>query len=328
DRDEHDPGDQLRPRRVHGRRREHRRDGRGHRLLRRRVPRHRGPPEEVRPHPRVRHADRRRRHPGRRDRHGRLRPPPRGRDPVRRLHLPRVRPDRVGGGAHALPHGGRMDAADGDPQPLRRGHLRRADALAIARGAVRPRRRHQNGDPVQPVRRQGPADRRDRGPGPGHVLRTQAHLQRPVRRLLRTPGDALGQAPDGRGPRRPLHRPARQGRRRPRRGSGDDPRLRHHGPRRARDRGGERRRRGGDRPSHHRPRRHRHDRGVGQEDRPLPRRPRGDAHRRLRRGARRAGAGTLFLSLGGACGARHRLGHALSARARMDIFPRPQAGRQ
>ena len=44
-------------------------------------------------------------------------------------------------------------------------------------------------------------------------------------------------------------------------------------------------RRRGDRPAHHRPGRHRDDRGIGQEDRPLRRHPRGDADRGLRRRA-------------------------------------------
>ena len=81
-------------RRDDGARPRHRRVRRGRRLFRRRVPRHRGPAGEVRQDPRVRHADHRRRHRRRRGRHGRLWPAARCRDPVRRLHLPRLRPDR------------------------------------------------------------------------------------------------------------------------------------------------------------------------------------------------------------------------------------------
>src|SRR5206468_951137 len=63
-----------------------------------------------------------------------------------------------------------------------------------------------------------------------------------------------------------------------------------------------------------RPRNHRR---VGQEDRPLPGRARGDADLRLRRRAVRTRAGKLFLSLGGAGRPRRRLGHAVPARAGM-----------
>ena len=103
----------------------------------------------------------------------------------------------------------------------------------------------------------------------------------------------------------------------------DRPRLRHDGPRRAGgDRGAGHRRRG-HRPAHARPARHRDDRAVGEEDRPLPRRPRGDAHQRLRRRARRAGAGALLLSPRSADRARDRLRHALSARLEWAYFPGP-----
>ena len=91
-----------------------------------------------------------------------------------------------------------------------------------------------DGDPVQPLRRQGPADRRDRGPRPGDLLRAQAHLQRPVRRPSRPAGDALGEASGERGARGPLHRAARQGGDRARRRGADRARLRHDGPCRAR----------------------------------------------------------------------------------------------
>ena len=62
-----------------------------------------------------------------------------------------------------------------------------------------------------------------------------------------------------------------------------------------------------------------------EEDRPLPRRPRSAAHQRLRRRAGRAGPGALLLSSRSAGRARHRLGHALPARLRMGLFPRPEA---
>ena len=65
---------------------------------------------------------------------------------------------------------------------------------------------------VQSLRRQGPADRRDRGQRPGDLPRAQAALQRPVRRPSRPAGDAVGAASAGRGAGRPLHRAAGQGR--------------------------------------------------------------------------------------------------------------------
>ena len=71
-----------------------RRARRGRRQGRRRVPRDRGPVRRVRRRPRDRHAARRGRHHRHRDRHGALRPAAGARDPVRRLHLPGVRPDR------------------------------------------------------------------------------------------------------------------------------------------------------------------------------------------------------------------------------------------
>jgi hypothetical protein len=70
------------------------------------------------------------------------------------------------------------------------------------------------------------------------------------------------------------------------------------------------------------------DRRVGEEDAPLRRRPRGDSHQRLRRRARRARAGALLLSPRGADRARHRLGHAVSARARVGLLPRPRSRRR
>ena len=42
--------------------------------------------------------------------------------------------------------------------------------------------RHQGRDALEPLRREGPADRGDRGRRPGDLLRAEAHLQRPVRR--------------------------------------------------------------------------------------------------------------------------------------------------
>ena len=83
--------------------------------------------------------------------------------------------------------------------------------------------------PSTPHDAKGLADRRHRGPGPGHLLRAQAHLQRPVRRP-RPAGDALGQASGERSAGGPLHGAARQGAGRARRRGADHPRLWHHGP--------------------------------------------------------------------------------------------------
>ena len=73
---------------------------------------------------------------------------------------PGLRPDRLRGGAPALPLGRRLHRADHHPHALRRRHLRRADAQPEPGGAVHPRLRPAHGDAVQPLRRQGPADRR------------------------------------------------------------------------------------------------------------------------------------------------------------------------
>jgi 2-oxoisovalerate dehydrogenase E1 component beta subunit len=65
---------------------------------------------------------------------------------------------------------------------------------------------------------------------------------------------------------------------------------------------------------------------LGEEDRPLRRRARGDAHQRLRRRADGAGAGALLLSPRSAHRARGRLGHAVPACAGVGLLPRPCAG--
>ncbi|CAA9512747.1 MAG: Branched-chain alpha-keto acid dehydrogenase, E1 component, beta subunit, partial [uncultured Sphingomonadaceae bacterium] len=324
---EHDRGAQQRPPNRDGARRQRRHSGRGRRLLRWRVPRHRRVAEALRQAPRLRHAHRGVRHRRRLRWHGRLWPTSGRRDPVRRLYLPRDRPDRVGGGSLTLPLVGRLADAYHDPQPLRRRHLRRADAQPVSGSAVRPRGRLEDGDPVHPLRRQGAAHRRDRGQRPRRLLRAQAHLQRPVRGLLRSPRLALVEAPGVRRAGRLLRHPARQGRRGAARRGGNRARLRHHGPRRPRHRRALGRRRGGDRPADHRTGGHRDDRGVGEEDGALPRAPRSDAHGRLWRRARRARAGALLLPSRSARRARDGLGHALPAQPRMGLLPRARPAR-
>ena len=126
--------------------------------------------------------------------------------------------------------------------------------------------------PSQPVRRQGPADRRDRGRRPGDLPRAEAALQRPVRRPSRPAGRAVVAASAGRGARRPLHRAARHGRDAPRRAatsrcSPTAPWCYVAEAAAARDR----HRRRDHRPAHAPAARPRHDRRVGREDRPLRR---------------------------------------------------------
>ena len=81
------------------------------------------------------------------------RPAPGLRDPVRRLHLPGVQPDRVRGGADALPLEQRLQRAHDHPGAVRRRRPRRALPLAVGRGVLHPRARAQGGDPVDAVRR-------------------------------------------------------------------------------------------------------------------------------------------------------------------------------
>ena len=104
--------------------------------------------------------------------------------------------------------------------------------------------------PSNPLRRQGPADRRDRGRRPGDLPRAEAALQRPVRRPSRPAGHAVVEASARRGARRPLHGAARQGRDPPRGRRRDRARLRHDGPRRRGGRRGDRHRRRDHRPAH------------------------------------------------------------------------------
>ncbi len=79
-----------------------------------------------------------------------------------------------------------------------------AAASSAARRTARARRRCspmsaglQDGDALQPLRRQGAADRRDRGRRSGRLPRAQAALQRPVRRPPRPAGGAVVEAPLG-----------------------------------------------------------------------------------------------------------------------------------
>ena len=214
---------------------------RGCRLFRRRVPRHRRPAEETR---RARACFDT---PiaeggivGGGDRHGRLWPAAGRRDPVRRLHLSRRSTSssrRRRGCAIARP------ASSGAPITVRTpygggifgGQTHSQSPEALFTHVCGP----EDGDPVQSLRRQGPADQRDRGRRPGDLPRAQAPLQRPVRRPSRPAGDALGAASGERSARGLLHRAARQGGDRARGQRRHGARLWHDGACRARRRRGQ-----------------------------------------------------------------------------------------
>ena len=116
-------------------------------------------------------------------------------DPVRRLHLPGLRPDRQRAGEVPLPLRRRVPGQAGHPHAGRRRHPRRALPLAVARVALHPRGRAQGRLPVEPARRQGAAPRVDPRSRSGALLRAEAHLPRR----------------QGRGARGRLHGAARQG---------------------------------------------------------------------------------------------------------------------
>ena len=100
---------------------------------------------------------------GDRDRHGPLRPAPGAGDPVPRLHLPGLRPDRERGGEDALPLRRRVHRPDGDPHALGRRHPRRPLPLAVQRGVLRPHAGPQGGDArARRARRRGCCSPRSR----------------------------------------------------------------------------------------------------------------------------------------------------------------------
>ena len=111
-------------------------------------------------HARVRHADRRGRHDGGRGRHGRLRPRPVVEIQFADYIYPGDRPAGLRGGAAALPLGRRVLGADHGARAVRRRHLRRPDAQPERRGDLHPCLRPEDRHPVQPLRRQGAADQR------------------------------------------------------------------------------------------------------------------------------------------------------------------------
>ena len=113
------------------------------------------------------------------------------RDPVRRLHPPGLQPDRQRGRQDVLPLQRRVAAC---PMVIRApyggGISGGAVPLAVGRGLLRARARPEGGHPLQPARRQGPAQVGRARPQPGDVLRAQEGLP----------------PHQGRGARRRLHR--------------------------------------------------------------------------------------------------------------------------
>ncbi|CAA9277929.1 MAG: Branched-chain alpha-keto acid dehydrogenase, E1 component, beta subunit, partial [uncultured Blastococcus sp.] len=317
-RDPHDrQGAQPRPAPGDGGRHQGRAHGRGHRQARRRLPDHRRPAEGLRRGPRRRHPAGRGRHPRHRrgPRHARL--PAGVRDPVRRLRLPGLQPDRHPGRQDPRPVPGQGGDAGRHPDPDGRRHRcgrapqREPGGLLRAHAGPEGRRREQSG-------------RRLLGHPAGH---------RPPR-PDRLPGAQAAVLGEGRGRHRrdagaavPLPRAARRRRR-------HRARLRPHGE--DGDAGRGRRRRGGPlagghRPAHRLPAGPRPGVRFGPADRSLRRRPRGGRDARHRRRDRRPGDRDLLPLPGGAGAAGGRVRHPLPAvqdRGGLPPRPGPGAGRR
>ena len=160
----------------HGARPEGRLDGRGHREARWRVPGHRGSAARLRRPPGDRHAAGRVRCHRYRRRPGHAGLPARVRDPIRRVRLPRLRPDRLAGRQAPLPQRGPGGHAGDHPAALRRRDRRGRAPLRVTRGLLRPHRRAPRGDAEQ---RRGWAPHDSAGHRlrrPGRVLRAEAPL--------------------------------------------------------------------------------------------------------------------------------------------------------
>ena len=160
----------------HGARPEGRLDGRGHREARWRVPGHRGLAARLRRPPCDRHAAGRVRCHRHRRRPGHARLPAGVRDPIRRVRLPGLRPDRLAGGQVALPQRGPGGHAGDHPGALRRRHRRRRAPLRVARGLLRPHGRAARRDAEQRGRRAPHDSAGHRVRRPGRVLRAEAPL--------------------------------------------------------------------------------------------------------------------------------------------------------
>ena len=133
-------GAQRGPAQGHGGRPQGPRHGRGRRQARRRVPGHRRAAEGLRRgaghrHPAGRVGHRRHRH-----RPGAARLPAGVRDPVRRLRLPRVRPDHHPARQDAAALARQAQAAGRRPHPVRRRHRRGRAPQRVARGLLHPHR--------------------------------------------------------------------------------------------------------------------------------------------------------------------------------------------
>ena len=134
----------------------------------------------------------------------------RHRDPVRRLYLSGLRPDRQRSRQDPLSHR-RCGPCRWSSAPLWRRHLRRPDAQPVAGSLFTHIAGLKVVIPSTPYDAKGLLIAAIEDPDPVHLLRAQAHLQRPVRRPSRPAGDALVQASGERGAGRPLFGAARQG---------------------------------------------------------------------------------------------------------------------
>ena len=165
--------DPRHPARRDGGRRPARLARRGRRRARGRLQGLAGLPRRVRRGPGDRHAPCRIGHRRRRDRDGDARHAPDRRDRVRRLHPSGVRPDRVRGRSHALPHEQRLGVPARDPRALWRRDPRRAVSLAVDRSLLRARAGVEGGAAVHARRRGGSAAGVDPRSRPRAVPRAQ-----------------------------------------------------------------------------------------------------------------------------------------------------------
>ena len=95
------------------------------------------------------------------------------RDPIRRLHLSGVQPDRRRSGQDALPLQRRLHVPARHPHAVRRRRARRALAFGLDRSALLSRARLEDPRALDALRHQRFADRGDRGSRSGALPRTQ-----------------------------------------------------------------------------------------------------------------------------------------------------------
>ena len=183
--------------------------------------------------------------------------------------------------------------------------------------------------PSNPVRREGTAHQLHRGRGPGGLLRAQAASTTAPSTAIRTSRPCPGARIPGAPCRRATTRCSLSKAEVVRPGNGCDRAcLRHDGARGGGGRQAGQGRRGDHRCARARAARYRYAVHLGLQDRPLCHRARGDALQWLRRRAGGHGAGGVLLAPGGADRPRHRLGHSLSARIRVGVFPGTGAHRR